>query len=152
MHGLKQKQTARSHYRQFGEQLAHERVAMMEEQLSKFRKVLEDFAFRHKEDIKRDPIFRKHFHEMCASIGVAVRSGCKSVPFAGDSGPIAENVVLKDRIPAPPRPSLPRSALCSLPVPSNSWDLPSSSACCDANTSFTKPSAFASSAANLRPL
>ena len=70
MHGLKQKQTARSHYRQFGEQLAHERVAMMEEQLSKFRKVLEDFAFRHKEDIKRDPIFRKHFHEMCASIGV----------------------------------------------------------------------------------
>ena len=70
MHGLKQKQTATTHYRQFGEQLAHERIATMEDQLSKFRKVLEDFAFRHKDDIKRDPIFRKHFHEMCASIGV----------------------------------------------------------------------------------
>jgi len=70
MHGLKQKQTAKTHYRQVGEQLASERLATMEEQLSKFRKVLEDFAFRHKEDIKKDPIFRKHFHEMCASIGV----------------------------------------------------------------------------------
>ena len=68
--GLKQKQTAGSHYKQFGEQLAHERLSTMEEQLSKFRKTLSDFALRHKDDIKRDPIFRKHFHEMCASIGV----------------------------------------------------------------------------------
>ena len=89
MHGLKQKQTARSHYRQFGEQLAHERVAMMEEQLSKFRKVLEDFAFRHKEDIKRDPIFRKHFHEMCASIGV---------------DPLASNKGTRCPSPLPPHP------------------------------------------------
>mmetsp|Transcript_24706 Transcript_24706/g.53210 ORF Transcript_24706/g.53210 Transcript_24706/m.53210 type:complete len:246 (+) Transcript_24706:259-996(+) len=68
--GLKKKQNARSHFKQMGEQLTGERIATMEEQMEKFRKALEDFAFSHKEDIKGDPIFRKHFHEMCASIGV----------------------------------------------------------------------------------
>ena len=80
LHGLKQKQTARSHYRQFGEQLAHEKVAVAQDQLDKFRKVLEDFALRHKDDIKNDPIFRKHFHEMCASIGVDPLASNKGRP------------------------------------------------------------------------
>ena len=68
--GLKKKQDARSQYRQVGEQLAQERLATMEEQMGKFKKSLEDFAFKYKDEIKSDPIFRKHFHEMCGSIGV----------------------------------------------------------------------------------
>ena len=78
--GLKKKQNARSHFKQMGEQLTGERIATMEEQMEKFRKALEDFAFSHKEDIKGDPIFRKHFHEMCASIGVDPLASNKGKP------------------------------------------------------------------------
>lgn len=35
-----------------------------------FKTNLEEFATHHKHDIKKDPRFRKHFQEMCASIGV----------------------------------------------------------------------------------
>jgi ESCRT-II complex subunit VPS22 len=50
--------------------MAHERLVTMEEQMKKFKESLEEFAFNYKDEIKSDPIFRKHFHEMCASIGV----------------------------------------------------------------------------------
>lgn len=35
-----------------------------------FRKNLEDFAIKHRDDIRRDPDFRLQFQEMCSSIGV----------------------------------------------------------------------------------
>ena len=84
--GLKQKQNARSQYRQFGEQMASERIATMEDQMEKFRKVLEDFAFNHKANIKGDPIFRKQFHEMCASIGVDPLASNKGEYFSDFAG------------------------------------------------------------------
>ena len=68
--GLKKKQNARTQYNKVGEQMAHERLVTMEEQMKKFKESLEEFAFNYKDEIKSDPIFRKHFHEMCASIGV----------------------------------------------------------------------------------
>ena len=35
-----------------------------------FKKNLEEFAAKHKDDIRKDPQFRLQFQEMCASIGV----------------------------------------------------------------------------------
>jgi len=42
----------------------------MAKQMEKFRENLEDFAAKHKEDIRKDANFRVQFQEMCASIGV----------------------------------------------------------------------------------
>ncbi|CAI8596580.1 unnamed protein product [Vicia faba] len=39
---------------------------MMKEHLSTFRSQLEDFARKHKNDIRKNPAFRSQFHEMCA--------------------------------------------------------------------------------------
>merc|ERR1712110_455413 len=39
-------------------------------QMETFRQKLEEFARTHKDEIKKDPEFRQHFQEMCASIGV----------------------------------------------------------------------------------
>merc|ERR1711973_793515 len=38
--------------------------------MEKFRDNLEQFAVSHKKDIQKDPEFRRHFQEMCSSIGV----------------------------------------------------------------------------------
>jgi hypothetical protein len=35
-----------------------------------FRASLEEFARKHKEEIRKDPVFRAQFHKMCANIGV----------------------------------------------------------------------------------
>jgi EAP30/Vps36 family len=42
----------------------------MKEQVQVFQDNLEEFARKHKRDINKNPEFRKHFHEMCTSIGV----------------------------------------------------------------------------------
>lgn len=39
-------------------------------QVETFKKHLEDFATRHKNDIKKDADFRGQFQQMCARIGV----------------------------------------------------------------------------------
>ncbi|KAH7291528.1 hypothetical protein KP509_29G020500 [Ceratopteris richardii] len=43
---------------------------LMKDQLSTFRNQLEDFARKHKNDIKKNPVFRAQFHSMCATCGV----------------------------------------------------------------------------------
>ncbi|KAF5772219.1 putative ESCRT-2 complex, Snf8, winged helix DNA-binding domain superfamily [Helianthus annuus] len=57
-------------YRLLGENVAKLRTDLMKEQLSTFRSQLEDFARKYKNDIKKNPIFRSQFHEMCAKVGV----------------------------------------------------------------------------------
>ena len=42
----------------------------MSSQMELFRKNLEEFASKHKEEIRKNPQFRKQFQEMCSSIGV----------------------------------------------------------------------------------
>ena len=42
----------------------------MTKQMEVFKKNLEEFAAKHKDDIRKDPQFRLQFQEMCASIGV----------------------------------------------------------------------------------
>ena len=42
----------------------------MSKQMETFKDHLEDFAAKHKEEIRKDAEFRVQFQEMCASIGV----------------------------------------------------------------------------------
>ena len=45
-------------------------MEQMSIQMENFRTNLETFAAKHKNEIKKNPAFRKQFQEMCASIGV----------------------------------------------------------------------------------
>lgn len=42
----------------------------MTNQMEKFRANLETFASKHRNEIKKNPTFRRQFQEMCAAIGV----------------------------------------------------------------------------------
>ncbi|KAH9307518.1 hypothetical protein KI387_035429, partial [Taxus chinensis] len=68
--GLQTAAAARDQYKLLGENVAKLRTDLMKEQLSTFRTQLEDFARKHKNDIKKNPAFRSQFHEMCAKVGV----------------------------------------------------------------------------------
>jgi len=68
--GLKNAAAARDKYRELGENVATIRKDLMKEQLATFRAQLEEFARKHKNDIKKNPAFRSQFHEMCAKVGV----------------------------------------------------------------------------------
>ncbi|KAK1267784.1 hypothetical protein QJS04_geneDACA013826 [Acorus gramineus] len=68
--GLQNQAAARDQYRLVGDHVAKLRTDMMKEQLETFRSQLEDFARKHKNDIRKNPAFRAQFHEMCAKVGV----------------------------------------------------------------------------------
>ncbi|XP_051135313.1 vacuolar protein sorting-associated protein 22 homolog 1 [Andrographis paniculata] len=68
--GLQNAAAARDQYRRLGENVAKLRTDLMKEQLTTFRSQLEDFARKHKNDIRKNPAFRAQFHEMCAKVGV----------------------------------------------------------------------------------
>lgn len=42
----------------------------MKEQMARFKASLEEFAQKHRKDIRSDPVFRAQFQTMCANIGV----------------------------------------------------------------------------------
>jgi len=68
--GLQTAAAARDQYRLLGENVAKLKMDLMKEQLATFRSQLEDFARKHKNDIRKNPAFRSQFHEMCAKVGV----------------------------------------------------------------------------------
>lgn len=68
--GLQNAAAARNQYRLVGENVAQLGTDRLKEQLATFRTQLEDFARKHKNDIRKNPTFRAQFHEMCAKIGV----------------------------------------------------------------------------------
>ncbi|EXB50279.1 hypothetical protein L484_017816 [Morus notabilis] len=68
--GLQNAAAARDQYRLLGENVAKVRTDLMKEQLATFRSQLEEFACKHKNDIRKNPAFRSQFHEMCTKIGV----------------------------------------------------------------------------------
>lgn len=61
-------------------QLSHDtpfHVHQIAGQLETFKKHLEEFASKHKNEIRKNPEFRNHFQQMCARIGVDPLA-CKS--------------------------------------------------------------------------
>jgi hypothetical protein len=57
-------------FRTTGEEVRRANLQQMKDQLILFKSKLEEFALKHKADIRRDPVFRAQFHTMCANIGV----------------------------------------------------------------------------------
>ena len=53
-----------------GAQMAGATLSHVQEQLRVFRANLEEFARKYKDDIRKDPVFRREFQVMCAKIGV----------------------------------------------------------------------------------
>jgi len=57
-------------FKEKGSEIHENQLEQMTTQMEKFRENLEEFAAKHKNEIKKNPQFRKQFQEMCASIGV----------------------------------------------------------------------------------
>jgi ESCRT-II complex subunit VPS22 len=68
--GIKQAQEHKQAMREVGDAMHKKSRDQMRAQLEVFTTQLETFAFKHKGDIQRDPIFRARFHEMCNKLGV----------------------------------------------------------------------------------
>ncbi|KAG8057498.1 hypothetical protein GUJ93_ZPchr0002g26551 [Zizania palustris] len=86
--GLQNAAATRDQFRLVGENVAKVRTDVMKEQLATFRTQLEEFARKHKNDIRKNPLFRKQFHEMCAKVGVD--------PLASNKGAWAELLGIGD--------------------------------------------------------
>jgi ESCRT-II complex subunit VPS22 len=74
-------------YKNKGNEIQENQIEQMSKQLDIFRSNLEDFASKHKNEIKKNPQFRQQFQSMCASIGVdplASGKGFWSVLGIGD--------------------------------------------------------------------
>ncbi|ELU12152.1 hypothetical protein CAPTEDRAFT_177076 [Capitella teleta] len=67
---IKKKNLAQARYKDKGTELASEQLTQLSKQLDSFRSYLEDFASKHKGEIRKDADFRRQFQEMCAAIGV----------------------------------------------------------------------------------
>ena len=51
-------------------EISDNELSQLNRQMETFKKNLEEFAFKHKDEIKKDAQFRKQFQDMCANIGV----------------------------------------------------------------------------------
>lgn len=74
-------------YKDKGNEIQESQFEQMTKQLEVFRENLEEFASKHKQEIKKNAQFRRQFQEMCAAIGVdplASGKGFWSVLGMGD--------------------------------------------------------------------
>lgn len=70
LQGLARAQAARDQFKVVGDQVNATRVEAMRALMRHFQESLQEFALRHRQDIRRDPVFRAQFHAMCANAGV----------------------------------------------------------------------------------
>ncbi|KAI9281891.1 EAP30/Vps36 family-domain-containing protein [Sporodiniella umbellata] len=57
-------------YQQVGDSMAAQELEQLQKQMETFKINLQEFAQKHRKDIRKDPTFRAHFQKMCANIGV----------------------------------------------------------------------------------
>ncbi|XP_017475891.1 PREDICTED: vacuolar-sorting protein SNF8 [Rhagoletis zephyria] len=84
---IQQQQLAAEKYKDKFTDLQESQFEQMSKQMDVFRTKLEEFAVKHKQDIRKNSQFRKQFQEMCAAIGVdplATGKGFWSVLGIGD--------------------------------------------------------------------
>lgn len=67
---IKHKNLVAEKFGEKGNELAEAQLEQLSNQLEQFRANLEIFAAEHKQEIRKDPEFRKRFQDMCANIGV----------------------------------------------------------------------------------
>lgn len=68
--GLQKGAQTRDQYKVLGEHVQQTKLEHMKSQMVVFKKSLEEFAIKHRNDIRQDPVFRAQFHTMCANVGV----------------------------------------------------------------------------------
>ena len=74
-------------YKDKGTELQESQFEQMVKQMEALKENLEEFASKHRSEIKKNPQFRRQFQEMCAAIGVdplASAKGFWSVLGMGD--------------------------------------------------------------------
>ncbi|XP_055348985.1 vacuolar-sorting protein SNF8-like [Paramacrobiotus metropolitanus] len=67
---IDKKKMQEARFKDRGEELAADQLRQLSGQLGTLRDKLKEFATRHKNEIRKDPEFRRQFQEMCATIGV----------------------------------------------------------------------------------
>eukprot|EP00126_Sphaerothecum_destruens_P000260 Sdes_comp10307_c0_seq1m1945 len=67
---LQRKKEAREKFAEVGSDLADMQIETMTHLMNEFKSNLEQFAQKHRKDIRKDPLFRVHFQKMCNKIGV----------------------------------------------------------------------------------
>ncbi|CAH2301871.1 vacuolar-sorting SNF8 isoform X1 [Pelobates cultripes] len=67
---IAKKKLAEAKYKERGTVLAEDQLVQMSKQLEMFKTNLEEFASKHKQEIRKNPQFRVQFQDMCATIGV----------------------------------------------------------------------------------
>lgn len=77
--GLQRDNAARQEYKALGQHVAESKLEVMRAQMEMLKKSLEEFAIKHKSDIRADPAFRAQFHTMCANAGVDPLSSNKGM-------------------------------------------------------------------------
>jgi len=85
--GIQKQKLEQERYKDKGTEIQESQLDQMTKQLEVFRTNLEEFAAKHKAEIKKNALFRRQFQEMCASIGVdplASGKGFWSVLNIGD--------------------------------------------------------------------
>ena len=68
--GIQKNAAMKERFGRKGNELASEQLSSLTDQLNIFTTKLEEFAHRHREEIKKNGQFRRHFQDMCASAGV----------------------------------------------------------------------------------
>jgi ESCRT-II complex subunit VPS22 len=67
---VRKRQEQTKQFNEVGGQLAESQMTHISSQLELFRTNLQQFAVKYKNNIKKDPDFRKKFQFMCSKIGV----------------------------------------------------------------------------------
>uniref|UniRef100_A0A224YMG2 Vacuolar-sorting protein SNF8 n=1 Tax=Rhipicephalus zambeziensis TaxID=60191 RepID=A0A224YMG2_9ACAR len=67
---IQKQQLTQARFKDRGTELAEEQLQQMTRQMEAFRAKLQGFAAKHKNDIRKNPQFRRQFQEMCATAGV----------------------------------------------------------------------------------
>ncbi|KAL4422019.1 hypothetical protein ABPG77_005449 [Micractinium sp. CCAP 211/92] len=70
LQGLTRDKAARDQFKAVGDQVNATKLEAMKALMRHFQASLQEFALKHRQDIRRDPVFRAQFHAMCANIGV----------------------------------------------------------------------------------
>jgi len=86
--GLQRGQQAKAQFKAVGDQASEVRLEQMRAQMAGFKQSLQEFAMKHRSEIRKNPAFRLQFHKMCANCGVD--------PLQSNKGTFAELLGIGD--------------------------------------------------------
>lgn len=67
--GIQKQKLEAEKFKDKGSEIQDSQFEQMTKQMEFLKANLEDFASKHKSEIKKNPVFRRQFTEMCAAIG-----------------------------------------------------------------------------------